>query len=252
MQVNQDALLKAIGRLTEDLDRLGAQEWRDWFQDVIERASGIRGPGVRALDVLAFMQYNYAPMAKHVEGMGSQNEMPDRFFDSFEKLYVELDPLRGRQGFTLRGVAGGDVQNESTILGRMANSQSVIGNSIDLVTRYGDAVVAKNWDQCHALTTASYQNKTPFRAFAGQHSRAAKRFGGFPVSYEICRFPVICAGLTASGFSWPKEVVKNQRRSVVELYFTSNHGSGLGFNAWIWTVLEEEWYRIAKMNFYTQ
>ena len=252
IQVNQDALLKAIGRLTEDLDRLGAKEWHDWLQDVFERISGIRGPGVRPLDVLAFLQYNFAPMAKHVEDIGSQNGTPDPFFASFEALYVELDPLRGKQGFTLRGVTGGDVETESTILGRIASSQPVIKNSIDLVARYADAVVAKNWEQCHALITKPYQNKTSLRAFAGQHQRAAKRFRGFPVSYDICRLPVVCAGLTAPGFSWPKEVPKNQRRSVAELYFTSNAGTGLGFNAWIWSVEEAGAYRIAKLSFYTQ
>jgi hypothetical protein len=133
----------------------------------------------------------------------------------------------------------------------------IVEHSVDLIQRYSEAVGRGDFEAAYRLTGAGLRDWMTFKRFVSTHEKAAREYGGAALEFQIDEFLFVLADAAARKKStadegWPKATPKDVRRSRLVGFWIRKKSLQTGCWGAFWITEENNDYRVAKFDFFTQ
>jgi hypothetical protein len=182
----------------------------------------------------------------------------------YERLSVALlDVMYPREPkspeMDITGIAGSEHVKDKmvTFEGDASGVGSIVKSSVVLVRRYFEVLGSGDFATAYALTDSGLRGWMSLQRFVGEHERAARKFNGPALEFQIGRFNYIYADEAArkksntSAEGWVKGTAKENRRGAVSGFWIRDRAAQTGCGGTLWIAEEMGDYRIAKFDYWT-
>ncbi|MFN3651136.1 MAG: hypothetical protein ACK47B_16295 [Armatimonadota bacterium] len=187
-----------------------------------------------------------------------QEELAEEFNEAFRSLNDVIYPPRFIDHYTsAEGWPGSEEIEEHSIryLGSPENLPLIFERAVDVVKRYRDAILSKDWGAAYALASPELKEWMTLSHFIHEQERAAEQFGGAAVRFQFYGFNWIFPDQEARNNAevgriiWPRYVPKDCRRAMVYGFWIRNEAGGTGSPGNLWITEHEDGYRIARFSY---
>ena len=193
-------------------------------------------------------------MGDPLPGKEALSDERDRIWADFVRLlyppeWSEIDIRKFRGAKTVE-------QSVASFKGDAGGVQPIVEGSIALIRQYSDLIGAGDFNGAYQLTDVGLQAYMSKKEFVAEHERAARKYGGPALEFELKQFAYIFADelvrkdSNTSKEGWPKLTAKENRRCRVIGFWIRNRTTKTGCAGALWIAEEQRCYRVAKFTFY--
>lgn len=258
-----DAVLNTLREAADFALRVGAHKEAIVLEDFWKRFQKEQPtlPVLRGI-VLNAMDKASAQISKIVEderrdpkpGMEALARDHTRIWVRFLKL---LHPPEWSE-MDIRAFAGSKFVKEKSVSykGNPDGVRPIVEGSIAAIRHYSELIASGDFDQAFELTDAGLQDRMDLRKFVNEHERAAQKYHGPALEFQLQRFAYVYADdvvrqeSNTANEGWPNLTAKANRRGRMLGFWIRDRAANTGCGGSLWIAEESGTYRIAKFDFF--